>query len=503
MTNLLIKMRISFLVLLLVMASNISQAEKKLRIAVDSLPPYLGHPFGSTARPTSFTNSAIFDGLIQFDKEGNIFPRLALQWENIDTKTWRFTLRNNVFFSNGTKLTSESLKATVDWLSSDESLRDGVRTEIPFLETARIVDDLTVDIITKIPVPEMPRYAGSLLLIEPKLFKKQGRQKYSENPIGTGPFKLKKWGSSIIEMDANTKSWRPPKVDKLEIKALPNPSGRLQALMSNSADVSTGLGPDDIYIVESSGGIMETWLDASVAAISFVTINDGPIGNYKVRQALNYAVNKQAIIDALLGGLTKPASQGISQNAYGYNEELKPYPYDPVLAKSLLKEAGYEGGFTFQFITQTGSGANSLIFQQIASDLSKVGVKMIIKQMPAPAYLRAVLRDPNHAGADAHSLVWPAWPTFDALRALQTHSCNRSAPWHCDRKLQPLIDQAFVEWDRDKGLRLRKQLMKLTRDSAPAIFLFESPEFTGLSKNVRGYYQFYGFIAYDQIDLIN
>ena len=97
MTNLLIKLRISFLVLLLVMASNISQAEKKLRIAVDSLPPYLGHPFGSTARPTSFTNSAIFDGLIQFDKEGNIFPRLALQWENIDTKTWRFTLRNNVF----------------------------------------------------------------------------------------------------------------------------------------------------------------------------------------------------------------------------------------------------------------------------------------------------------------------------------------------------------------------------------------------------------------------
>ena len=117
-------------------------------------------------------------------------------------------------------------------------------------------------------------------------------------------------------MDANITSWRPPKVDMLEIIALPNPSGRLQALMSNRADVATGLGPDDILTVESSGGVMETWLDASVAAISFVTIKDGPIGNYKVRQALNYSVNKQAIIDALLGGLTKPASQGISHNAY-------------------------------------------------------------------------------------------------------------------------------------------------------------------------------------------
>ena len=502
MINMMIKLRVVITTLLISMTFSVSYADSILRIAVDALPPYLGHPFGSTARPTFFTNGAIFDGLIRFDRNGNIVPRLAVSWENIDVKTWRFKLRDNVYFSNGTKLSSDSLKATVDWLSSDESLRDGVRTEIPFLESASIIDELTVDIVTKVPVPELPRYTGSLLLVEPKLFRSLGRQKYSENPIGTGPFKLNIWGSSIITMDAHTSSWRAPKLDKLEIIALPNPSGRLQSLLSNRTDIATGLGPDDISAVESMGGVMETWLDASVAAISFVTINGGPIGNVKVRQALNYAVNKQAIIDALLGGLTEPASQGISHNAYGYNQNLKPYPYDPEKAKALLKEADYGDGFTFQFITQTGSGSNSLIFQQIASDLAKINVKMIIKQMPAPAYLRAVLREKDHAGADAHSLVWPAWPTFDALRALQTHSCKRSAPWHCDREIQPIIDQALGEWDSEKGLQLRQDLMKHTRDTAPAIFLFESPEFTGLSERVRGFYQFYGFIAYDQIDLL-
>jgi ABC-type transport system substrate-binding protein len=104
-----------------------AQSEKTLRMAVNALPQFLGHPFASTARPTVFTTGAIYDGLVKFDGDGNLMPWLAVAWENVDEYTWRFTLRDGVTFSNGTPLTSDSIKAAVDWLTSDASARDGVR----------------------------------------------------------------------------------------------------------------------------------------------------------------------------------------------------------------------------------------------------------------------------------------------------------------------------------------------------------------------------------------
>jgi len=480
-----------------------AMAEKKIRVAVTALPPFLGHPFATTARPSSFTTTAIYDGLLRFDKKGAIVPFLATSWENIDKQTWRFKLRDGVSFSNGTPLTSQSLKATVDWLSSDDSLRDGVRGEIPFLKDVRIVDRLTADIYTTIPVPDLPRYAGALVMVEPELFTSLGRQGYAENPIGTGPFMLKKWSSTKIELSAFRSSWRAPKADALEIIAIPNVSGRVQALTSSRVDIAVALGPDDIMPIEASGGVMETWVDASVAAVSFVTVNGGPLKDVRVRQALNYAVNKQVIIDSFFGGITKPATQGVSHQAFGYNENLKPYDYNPDKAKKLLSDAGYADGFKFVFITPTGSGSGGLVFQQVASDLSRVGVKMEIKQMPAAAYLNAVLRDPDHANANAHSLIWPAWQTFDSIRPLLMHSCRRKPAWHCDSFIQPKIEEALIEWEPSRALQLRRELMTYTRETAPAIFLYENPEFTGLSNRVRGYYQFYGYIGYNEIDLVD
>lgn len=478
-----------------------AQAEKTLRVAVDALPPFLGHAFASTARPTVFTTGAIYDGLVKFNDDGELTPWLAVAWENIDHLTWRFTLREGVTFSNGAPLTSQSIKTAVDWLSGDDSLRDGARGEIPFLKGVRIIDDLTADIITTIPVPNMPRYAGSLIMVDPERFAALGRQGYAESPIGTGPFAVKSWGATRIEMSANRSSWRAPKIDRLEIIALPSISGRVQALLSGRVDVATALGPDERHSVELGGGVVKAWLDPSVAAVSFITVHGGPLSDVRVRQALNYAVNKESIIANLFDGLTTPATQGVSHQAYGYNPDLKPYPYDMDKARALLEEAGYGDGFEFEFMTQSGLGSGSLVFQQVAADLAKVGVTMSIRQMPAAAYLNAVLRDPNHGGAGAHAMIWAAWPIFDAMRPLLMHSCRRASPWHCDESLQPKIEEALVEWDPDKALQKRLELMTLTRDSAPAIFLHESPEFAGLSPRVTGYHQLHGHIAYHEIDL--
>ena len=480
-----------------------AQAEKTLRVAVNALPPFLGHPFATTARPTVFTTGAIYDGLIKFDGDGTLMPWLATAWENIDEFTWRFTLRDGVTFSNGTPLTSDSVKAAVDWLTSDASVRDGVRGEIQFLKGVRIIDRLTAEITTTTPVPNMPNYMGSLIMVDAQRFRELGRQGYAEAPIGTGPFKVDTWKASSIALTANRSSWHAPKLDRLEVIAVPDISGRVQGLLSGRIDIAIGLGPDERLSVEAGGAVSKAWLDPSVAAISFVTVHGGPLADVRVRQALNYAVNKTAIIDNLFGGLTTPATQGVSHQAYGYNPDLQPYPYDPDKAKSLLVEAGYPDGFEFVFLTQTGLGSGTLLFQQVAADLARVGVTMEVRQLPAAAYLNTILRDPTHGGAGAHSTIWPAWPIFDALRPLLMHSCRRVPAWHCDEAIQPKIEEALVEWDPERGLKLRHELMAYTRDTAPAIFLHESPEFSGLSRRVTGYKQMHGYIKYHEIDLVD
>ncbi|MFL2769934.1 MAG: ABC transporter substrate-binding protein [Rhodospirillaceae bacterium] len=475
--------------------------EQALRIAVSALPPFLGHPYASTARPTIFTSSAYYDGLIKFDVQGNIKPWLAMAWENVDQFTWRFTLRDDVIFSNGRPLTTQSIVTAVNWLVSDESVRDGVRGEISFLKEVRVIDDWTAEIITNIPVPLMPRYMGSLVMAEPVAFAALGRQGYAEDPIGTGPFKVDQWRPNRITLSAFRQSWRAPKVDRLEIIALPSISGRVQALLSGQIDIALNLGPDERTSIENGGAKLNAWLDPSVTAVSFITTKDGPLQNVKVRQALNYAVNKKAIIDNLFEGMPIPATQGVSHQAYGFEPNLKPYLYDPEKAQQLLSEAGFEDGFKFQMITQTGLASGVLLFQQVAADLARIGVTMEIRQMPSAAYLEAVLRDPDHGGADAHTTVWPAWPIFDALRPLLMHSCRRQPPWHCDDNIQPKIEAALVEWDDKKGLQMRYELMAYYRETAPAIFLFESPEYVGLSQRVSGFRQMHGNIAYHEINL--
>ena len=495
-------MRIAILVAVLAGFTSMSNAsESVLRVAVDSLPPFLGHPYASTARPTIFTSSAYYDGLVKFDADGNLSPWLAVAWENVDQFTWRFTLRENVKFSNGRPLTTQSIAMAVAWLTSDESLRDGVRGEVPFLKGVRIIDELNAEIITSIPVPMLPRYTGSLVMAEPIAFAELGRQGYAESPVGTGPFQVDEWYPNRIELSAFRGSWRAPKFDRLEVLALPSISGRVQALLSDQIDVALTLGPDERLSIEAGGATLMAWLDPSVKAVSFITTNNSPLQDVTVRQALNYAVNKQAIIDNLFEGMPTLATQGVSHQAYGFNPDLKPYPYDPNKARHLLSEAGYEDGFEFELITQSGLASNVLLIQQVAADLSRIGVTMNIRQMPAAAYLEAVLRDPEHDGANAHTVIWPAWPIFDALRPLLMHSCRRRPPWHCDQDIQPKIEQALVEWDEAKGLAMRHELMTYYRDTAPAIFLFDSPEYVGLSARVRGYHQLYGHIAYHQIEL--
>src|SRR5437870_2479679 len=133
-------------------------AETTLRLGLDALPLSLGNPYRTAAIPSIYVLSAMFDGLTRLDNAGNLSPWLATKWESTDNLTWRFTLRDDVRFSNGVPLTADAVKAAVDYLASDAAAaKEGLIREIPALRGARVIDPHTVEITLVESDPLFPR----------------------------------------------------------------------------------------------------------------------------------------------------------------------------------------------------------------------------------------------------------------------------------------------------------------------------------------------------------
>jgi peptide/nickel transport system substrate-binding protein len=237
-----------------------------------------------------------------------------------------------------------------------------------------------------------------------------------------------------------------------------------------------------------------------VISIAFVTGQGKPTDDVRVRRALNYAVNKQAITDVLLQGLSPPASQGAVRGLFGYNPDLKPYPYDPEKARALLKEAGYPNGFTLNVEVIVSQNANDAAsYQMIARDLAAVGVKMVMTQVPLPQMMRIV--NQGEWKGDAFSQIFGALPTFDPLRTLRLHSCLWPKPWYCDQGVTEKIRNAMQEFDDAKRAAMIREIMAFYHDQATALLLYELPMLDGVAKRVTNYAPQRGRINYESIEV--
>lgn len=474
-------------------------AERTIRFALTTLPTRLGNPYATSSTPSITTMSAMYEGLTRIAPDGTLKPWLAVSWTNIDPKTWRFVLRRDVAFSNGKPFNAAAVAASVDYMANRARLAtDGlVRSDLPPLESARAVDEFTVEIVTKNPVPTFPRYAAVVFVPEPGAFAALGPDEFAKAPVGTGPFMLEKWEPNKATFNAFAGSWRKPKMARLEIIELPDATSRVQAIISGRADIAVGLGPDDVQALEAAGHKGVSWRDGGVSAISLVNTREGSLSDVRVRRALNLAVNRAPIIDIIFQGQTVAANQPAARGVLGYMAELPQLAFDPLKAKALLAEAGYPQGFKFVMETSVNSGASISAYQQVAADLAKVGVTMEIRPVQAPQYLQNIFVTGNFA--DAVVVPWQVAPTIDVMRAINIHSCLTLKPWYCDKDAMPMITAALAEWDEVRGLAMRRELSKRYHDQAPAIFLYEQVYFAGLSKTTTGFADNYGLVSYEDI----
>lgn len=477
-----------------------SSAASTLRVGVVAFPASDGDPHRSVSVFTAYTWSPVFETLTTFREDGELVGELASSWEQKNPTEWEFTLRDDVVFSNGRPLTAHDIVRSLDYLKTPHGQTTSTARDLSVIAGSHAIDDRIVNIRTAKPSAILPRIMAALYVVEPDHWDSLGPDEFARNPIGSGPFVVESWEQGQVSYRANPKSWRPPRIEAMQVLQLPEITSRLQALITGGIDISIGMGPDDIPLVEAAGGYVHQRNPIDVISITFVVEEGKPVSDVRVRRALNYAVNKDAISEVLLSGYSQPATQGAVRGLLGYNPDLAPYPYDPERARSLLREAGYEKGFNLDIEVIIGSNASdSAIYQLVASNLADVGVTMNVNAIPTSQMVRIILQ--GKWRGDGFSQVFGAWPTFEPIRTIRLHSCFWPNPWFCDRRIMPTMIAAMEAPDLDRRAELTKEVLAFYHDQATALLLHEIPLLDAIGPRVRGYAPNKGKINYETLSL--
>ena len=481
-----------------------SSHAETLRVAAGGVPPSLGNPYTATALPATELWLAMFDGLTRLDWRGGPLPGLAVSWDNPTALTWRFTLRDNMTFHNGRAVTAESIAKVFSFLLSEDAASFLVARELTNIADVVAADPLTVQFNLRAPDAILPKRLSLVMIIDLDSWKERGVDKFTIAPVGSGPYRLVDWGpgNTAVRLAAFTESWRPPVgYAELEYRVVGNKTSRLQALYSGQVDVATGLSEDDVGVVEANGYIPYVTATTQIKSIALPNVRDGnhPLKDQRVRQALNYAVDKQAIADVILGGWVDVASQGAVSGISGYNPDLKPYPYDPERARGLLADAGYAEGFDMDIeFVATLTPLDPVIFQKVAQDLNKVGVRTSVRRIPFSDYLRKYV--PNQWGdVDAFGLFWNSATFQDAIRPFEYFSCFRVNPFFCDEDVTADIRAVQVMANPVTREVKMQEIMAEFHTLAPAIWITNSAYVNATRRGISDYRMGPSGIAFEEL----
>jgi peptide/nickel transport system substrate-binding protein len=474
-------------------------AQDVLRIGVRQFPPERGDPTaGLSGPPVALPLQAIYDGLTRLDATGEAQPALAVAWQAETPTTWVFTLRDGVTFSNGEPFNADAVVAAVDYLLSAEGRTTPIGSSLVRWTVTKAVarDARTVALITTDPDPILPQHIFAMRIPAPKAWATMERTAFARAPVGTGPFVVTRWADARIDLKANPRSWRAPKVAGLSFLNMLDQSARIQALASGALDVAIETGPETRDVIEQLGGKLVVYRKPEMEFVAFVTVKPSPLQDVRVRRALNYAVDKERMIATLMGGATAPASQIAHPQSFGYDPSLQPYPYDLAKARALLTEAGVAKGFDMPTLAVGGANNLDAVFQQIAANLSQVGVRMEIRKTIVSKYMEYM-----YQGGWPSIAFMMSFSGFDALQGYRIRSCSWTHPYFCDEGMTPLIEAAQRATTAEDRRRLTQKAVAHERDNPSGILLWQVPSFDGLARRVQNYRVVGTDLVYEDITL--
>jgi peptide/nickel transport system substrate-binding protein len=470
-------------------------------------------PVWTDANVDIWVTSSIYETLLFPTEDGlDVRPGLATKWALGDGgRTLTLTLREGVKFSDGTAMTAEDVKFSLDRARNPK--HGEWNAMVASIETVEIANPTTIVLKLKHPDPTL---IPALAMFNTGIFPKakyeatagagedEKHKAFAEHPLGTGPFMMTAWKrNQVMTFKRNPHYWQKapdggalPYLDEIEFQIIPDDATRLLKLKAGEVDGTEFVPYSRVKELQADANLrMELWPSTRVAYVvlfSKETLKNGtknPLANKKVRQALNHAINKQALITVTTQGLGKPL-QSFMSSATPLNIMGGPvYPYDMAKAKALMAEAGFpNGGFELSCMMLAGNQDQTNNLTAIQQMWGALGVKLKLEQLDNPtnvARYRAEDFQMRHGGwtddiADPSEITsyFAYYPTVHNL-----HSGWQNA------RVDELFLKSQQEPDVPRRRALYKELQEIYIEEAPIIFLYETPYPVVWRKNVKGFVQ--------------
>jgi len=342
----------------------------KIIVSTGSLPTVVGYP-PEIASSQQVLTRYWAERLNDWAKDGSLTPQLAESWEEDRTnKTLTWHLRKGVNFHDGTPFNAEAARWNIQ-IAVDKKLIK----ETDLIESVEVVDDYTVRMKLKGWTCSQLSNYGSVFMYSPTAIEKNGVEWARTNAVATGPFKLTSFERDVmIKLEKNTDYWREgPYLDGIEIRLIPDPVVAAVTLESGQADVWQDISDAKAVKDLEDKGLKVNWGPGLLWNIMpFATDSNLVFSNQKVREAVEYALDRSAIANLMGYGTFEPLTQAASTRMGGYNSDYDPRPYDPEKAKQLLAEAGYPDGFETEILCEATQTDLATILQDYLAD---VGIK--------------------------------------------------------------------------------------------------------------------------------
>jgi peptide/nickel transport system substrate-binding protein len=453
-----------------------AEPQGELRVALPWTPENLD-PTMNLSSIRAAVGVSMFDSLVGRDAENRLIPQLAESWKLLDETTWQFTLRKGVVFHDGEPFNAEAVRFTIRRVL-DPDQKSPNRANIAEIARVDVLDDSTINIVTRQPYAPLLSRLIDFPIVPPKYTTEKGNQVFALRPVGTGPFKfveLVKDDRLVVE--AFDRHWRgAPRIRRIVFKPIPEPFTRAAALRNNEVDLVTTLPPNLARELERVAGIKVQRVPSTWIIYLGLNAFRKPLSDVRVRQALNYATDVDAIIRNVLDGNGRKVEGPFTPQMFGYDASVKGYGPDPARARRLLAEAGYPDGLDVVLDAPAGRyQGDKEIAEALGGQWQKAGFRPKVQVAEWGAYFKRYL---GKQFQDAY-LLGLGGPMQDADELYNLVSSRGRGLYYKNERIDQLFDLGRSTMDPVKRRRVYLDLARAMVEDATWVFLLQQVDIYG------------------------
>jgi peptide/nickel transport system substrate-binding protein len=477
-----------------VLGVQFSSAQAKSQVIVDQgVDTESMDPLFTKARFSDNIMLTIFETLVTRDSEMHYSPRLAESWKILSPTIWQVHLRRGIRFHDGEPFTAQAVKYSINRLYDPAIKAPSFLKGFFELDRVDVVDDSTVNIVTKQPAPLMLEWLVNFYMVAPKYYSSVTLAQAALRPVGTGPYIFKEWvHDDHVAVTANPNYWgSKPQVQTIIFRPVPEAGTRIADLLSGGADIVVNVPPDQLNRINGSPVAAVKTVEGGRDIFIGMRTDRPSFKDARVRQAMNYAVDVDTILKSLLNG--KGRRMATVVNAYA-NPAVKPYTYDVNKAKALLSEAGWKlengvlvkDGQPLSATLDTPVGRyirDKEIAETVGSYLQAVGVQVKVNPLAWPVYAKKMFDDVNPA--DMYLLgLGSSFDGQDEIRYLQKDYGYNPTFWN-NADFEKLYGGLNLTVDPKQRTQTLYKLQEIAHDDPPIIYLYKQIDYYGVSKRLN------------------